>query len=110
MRQLKTADVFAACRTVKRLGLREPIMKLCEECDTVTEAFVKGFDLLWDVFDRATESKGENEIYKFLSGPLELTVDEIQNMQPVPFMEMLIQLKEENDLKTFFGLVRKMLS
>lgn len=102
MRKLETSDVFAACRCLKAIGAKEKIKQMAEKADSVSDVWGNGFDLLWDIFDAATESGGENEIYRFLAGPLEMTPDEVRHMPVAALFDSVKALAVENDLLRFF--------
>ena len=59
MRKLKTADIPVLCRCIKRLGLKEHIQTIAKESNNAKDVWDKGFDLMWNIFDIATEQKGE---------------------------------------------------
>lgn len=102
MRKLETSDVFAACRLMKQLGLKEKFRAIAEESDTAKDVFAKGYDLLWDLFDTATEQQSEAEIYAFLAGPLEMTPEEVRHLHLDKLLESLQQMAVENNLVGFF--------
>lgn len=104
MRKLKTADIPAFCRCVKRLGLKDQIRAIAQQSDNMKDAWDQGFDLLWNLFDIATEKEGEGEIYKFLAGPFEMTPAEVADLDLAALMENLQQLAAENNLTAFFKL------
>lgn len=102
MRKLETSDVFAACRLMKKLGLKEKLKTIAEEANEVKDVFDKGYDLLWSIFDTATEQNGEKDIYAFLSGPLEMTPEEVSHLHLDELLESLKQMAVENNLLGFF--------
>lgn len=102
MRKLETADVFATARLLKKLGLKEKFRAIAEESDTAKDVFSKGYDLIWDLFDTATEQNSEAEIYAFLAGPLEMTPEEVKHLHLDKLLESLQQLAVENNLVGFF--------
>ena len=67
MRKLKTSDIPVLCRCVKRLGLKDEIQKIAKESNSAKDVWSKGFDLMWNLFDIATEQAGEMCIYEFLA-------------------------------------------
>ena len=102
MRKLKTRDIPALCRCLKKLGVKESFQKIAQESDTVAEAWDKGFDLIWDVFDSATEESGESVLYEFIAGPFEMTPEEVADLDFDEFSDLLKQLAQDNNLKAFF--------
>lgn len=102
MRKLKTRDIPAFCRCLKKLGIKEKVEEIARQSDTAKDAWSKGFDLLWDVFDMATESEGERYLYAFLAGPFEMTAEEVADMELPELFACVRQLAAENDLAGFF--------
>lgn len=108
MRKLKTADIPVLCRSLKRLGVKEQIRTIAEEADNVKDVWSKGFDLLWGLFDTATERNGETAIYEFLAGPFEMTPEEVENLDLEVLISNLQQLAAENNLTVFFKSAAKL--
>ena len=109
MRKLKTSDIPAACRCLKKLGLKDQIREIAQNSDGIKDAWSKGFDLLWNVFDIATESEGEHHLYAFLSGPFEMTAEEVADLELPTLFANLKQLAAENDLTDFFRSAGKLM-
>lgn len=107
MRKLKTRDIPAACRCIKRLGVKDELLEVAQNADSVKDAWSRGFEFIWRIFDLATEREGETEIYTFLAGPFELTPEEVGDMDMADLIAALKQLAAENDLKSFFDSVAK---
>lgn len=110
MRKLKTSDIPAFCRCLKQIGVKEKIREIAQKSDTASDAWGKGFDLIWDIFDRATESDGERFLYQFLAGPFEMTADEVANLDVTVLFDNLKDLAEENNLPGFFKSVQSILT
>lgn len=102
MRKLETRDVFAACRLMKQLGLKEKFQTLAREADTAADIWARGYDLIWDLFDTATEQNSEAAIYTFLAGPLELTAEEVSRLPLDELLPSLQRMAVENNLVDFF--------
>ena len=102
MRKLKTSDIPALCRTLKKLGLQEKLRAIAQEANTAAEAWDRGFDLVWNIFDVATEVSGEQHLYAFLAGPFEMTAAEVADLELDVFFSNLQQLAAENNLPAFF--------
>lgn len=102
MRKLKTADIPAFCRCIKRLGLKDQIRTIAQQSDNMQDAWAQGFDLLWNIFDIATEKEGEGEIYKFLAGPFEMKPAEVAALDLADLLENIQQLVADNNLAAFF--------
>ena len=102
MRKLKTSDVLAFCRCLKKLGIKEKIQNIAKEADSAKDIWDKGFDMMWSIFDLATEAEGENALYEFLSGPFEMSAQEVADLDIDAFFDNLKQLAAENNLTVFF--------
>ena len=102
MRKLKTADVPAFGRCLKRLGVKEKIRDIAQQAKSAQDVWGSGFDFIWELFDIATEQTGENAIYEFLAGPFEMTPAEVADLDLGILMANLKQLAQENNLTDFF--------
>lgn len=102
MRKLKTRDVPALCRCLKKLGLKEDFRKIAAETDDEKTVWDKGFDLIWGLFDKATEGDGEGALYEFLAGPFEMTPAEVEDLDLSEMISGIKQLAAENNLGDFF--------
>lgn len=102
MRKLKTSDIPAFCRCLKVIGIKDQLHQISKNATSTADVWEKGFDLLWNIFDVATENKGEKALYSFLAGPLEKTAQEVEDMDLADFLVDMKQLATENDLATFF--------
>lgn len=102
MRKLKTSDVLAFCRCLKKLGVKEKIQNIAKEADSAKDVWDKGFDMMWSIFDLATETEGENALYEFLSGPFEMSAQDVADLDIDTFFDNLKQLAAENNLTVFF--------
>lgn len=102
MRKLKTTDIPSLCRTVKKLGLREKFQAIAREANTGRDVVDRGFDLVWDLFDAATEVNGEMAIYEFLAGPFEMAPEEVRDLDLDILFSNFQQMAVENNLTVFF--------
>lgn len=107
MRKLKTTDIPVLCRCLKKLGMKEQFKTIAKAADNLKEAWDKGFDLLWGLFDAATEGTGETVIYEFLAGPFEMTPDAVKDLDLDVLVDSLQQLAAENNLARFFKFAAK---
>lgn len=102
MRKLKTSDIPSLCRSLKKLGLKEEFKKIAQEANAMADVWEKGFDLIWQLFDKATETEGEYAIYEFLAGPFEITPEEVADLDLDVLIENCQHLARENNLGAFF--------
>lgn len=107
MRKLKTSDIPVFCRCIKKLGIKDKIQTLAKEANSVDDLWDRGFDFVWDIFDRATEAEGENVLYEFLAGPFEMKPKEVEDLDIGVLFDNLKQLAEENNLTVFFKFAAK---
>lgn len=107
MRKLKTSDIPSLCRSLKKLGLKEEFKKLAQEANSAKDVWEKGFDLIWQLFDVATETAGEGAIYDFLAGPFEMTPEEVADLDLDILIENCQTLARENNLGAFFKFAAK---
>lgn len=109
MRKLKTSDIPAFCRCLKKIGFKDQIQAVAKEADSAKDIWYKGFDLIWGIFDLATEAEGENALYEFLAGPFEMQPHEVADLDFVILFNNLKQLAEENNLIGFFKSAAKLM-
>lgn len=109
MRKLKTTDIPSLCRSLKKLGLKEKFKTLAQEANSAKEAWDRGFDVIWELFDSATEVNGEAAIYEFLAGPFEMTPEEVANLDIDVLLANCQQLAAENNLGAFFKSAAKLM-
>lgn len=109
MRKLKTSDIPAFCRCLKKLGFKENIQAVAKEADSAKDVWDKGFDMIWGIFDLATEAEGENALYEFLAGPFEMQPREVADLDFEILFANLKQLAEENNLTVFFKSAAKLM-
>ncbi len=102
MRKLKTADIPVFCRCVKRLGMKDKIREIAQAADSIQDVWSFGFDFVWDLFDIATEQTGEMALYEFLSGPFEMTPEEVRDLDLDVLIPNVQKLVQENNLAGFF--------
>lgn len=107
MRKLKTTDIPAFCRCLKKIGIKDRIKQIAEESNKIQDVWDKGFDLIYGIFDMATEQEGEQHLYAFLAGPFEMSPKEVADLDLDILFANLKQLAEENNLLTFFKFAAK---
>lgn len=109
MRKLKTSDIPVFCRCLKKLGLKEQFQAVAKDADDAKDIWDKGFDLVWSVFDAATEKAGESAIYEVLAGPFEMSAEEVADLEFETLFSNLKQLAAENNLTAFFKSAAKLM-
>lgn len=112
MRKLRTTDVFAGMRLVKKAGLKETVQRIAalakerkkEESEGVNIEEL-GIDMVLEIIENLAEVGAEQKVYEFLAGPLEKTVEELKNMEVLELIEMMKSYKEVENVdgwKAFF--------
>ena len=109
MRKLKTSDVPVLCRSLKKLGLKERFYALAQDANNAQDIWDRGFDVLWSMFDAATENTGEVALYEFLAGPFEMTPEQVRDLDLDILLENLQQMAAENNLPAFFKSAAKLM-
>lgn len=102
MRKLKTSDILSFCRCLKKLGFKDKIQTIAKEADSAKDVWDRGFDMIWSIFDIATETEGENALYEFLSGPFEMSAQDVADLDLETLFNNIKQLSSENNLVVFF--------
>jgi len=104
MRKLQTKDVFSALRIIKKVGLKEemkPVFKLAASGELgVEDIGVEGMLTVIEIF---AEHKAETCLYEVLSGPFEMTIEEVGEMNINDLLVNIQEMASENDLKSFFS-------
>lgn len=105
MRNLQTSDLFAACRILNAIGVREEIREVAKEAaenKTKKVQFDMGFDLMFGILEKATQEKAETEIYKFIANLFECEWTEVRDMDPIEMFEKLEAVADLEKWKNFF--------
>lgn len=106
MRKLQTPDVFNALRAISKANLKEEIKpiikKAIEEKLNIEDAGIEGILSMLEFF---AQKKCEQAFYEVLSGPFEMSVDDVKKLDLLIFVDNLETLGKENDLKRFFTLL-----
>lgn len=104
MRALNNSDLFAFVRLVKKAKITDKIKELTLSINNIneinTESF--GYDVMFTIIEAAAEKESEQAVYEFLSGPLEMTTEELALADPVETIEKVMQIADVERWKTFF--------
>lgn len=105
MKNLCTADVFAAARIIRASGMREELKRELLKISSLDDPNIAdvGIDSVLMFIEALAERKSEAAIYEFLANPFEMTAQEVSELGIDEFVDNLKQLAKENDLKRFFG-------
>lgn len=118
MRNLKSTDLFAALRVVREIGIKEEMQRLAAvlQTDKVSKATQTevGMELLMTIFANCGSEAAEKAFFAFLSGPTEIPVSELRDMDLTEFADTIKELVAGIDIdhwRGFFtslaGLIRK---
>lgn len=107
MRSLQSGDIFAACRLLKAIGVRDEIKKVAEKATSMQDfkSFDVGFDLIYNLFEMAVTSEAEKEWYKFFAGIFECKAEEVKQMDPCDFIDKVLEVADVQKWRDFFSKV-----
>lgn len=108
LRTLKSTDLFAVIKLVKKIGLdnvakafeSENIVQLAKSGDEAQVGMAVVLDIAQVVIDRLNDC--EKEIYDLLAQVSNLSAKEIKDLEMDIFVEMLIDLIQKEDFKRAF--------
>lgn len=103
MRKLQTSDVFELARLIKRAGIKDELKDVALKANK-EDIEGTGFDLIFGVVEKLTEQKVEDDLYKFLSGPLEESPEEVKVMDPLELVEKIMRIADMEKWKAFLKL------
>ena len=109
MRKLKTSDIPSFCRCLKKLGFKDKIQNIAKESENAKDVWDRGFEMIWGIFDLATEAEGEAALYEFLAGPFEMQPRDVADLDFETLFDNLKQLADENNLTVFFKSAAKLM-
>lgn len=105
MTRLKAKDLFQGMRLLKAIDFKEKskeVLLAIAKDSTKTEQ-EKGIDFIMFLLNVATEQKCEKEIYNFLSGPFEMSAEEVESLDAIEFLENITKVADFNEWKDFFS-------
>lgn len=105
MRNLRTSDIFSACRLLSVIGVREEIRSVAMQAEESKTKKIKidlGFDMLFGIIEKATQENAETEIYKFIANLFECDWENVRDMDPVELMDKLEEVADFEKWTNFF--------
>lgn len=103
MRKLQTPDIFSFCRLVTEMNVKEDIKKIVTKAANGKSTNQElGFDILFLIFERATQKNTEEKLYEFAAGIFEEDVEIVRTMDPVEFIDKLMEAADPEKWKAFF--------
>lgn len=105
MRKANTADMFKIGRLITDLGVKEQLFEAQKnkEIDKLEEI---GFDFFYAIFEKAVSEEVENKIYDVLSGPFEMTGEDIGKMT---FSKLIDEFVNCFDLNVVVNFIKRAL-
>ena len=104
MRSLNNSDLFNFARLIKKARIKDEVKELTLSINSIdeinTESF--GYDVLFTIIEAAAEKDTEQYVYEFLSGPLEMTPEELAKADPVETIEKVMKIADVEKWKAFF--------
>ncbi|MDK0978042.1 hypothetical protein P5F73_00690 [Clostridium perfringens] len=108
MRNLNFGDAFQLARVIKKLNLKDELKEIYSGVTEESNEQEIGVDLIYTIFDKATEKQAEQEIYKFLSRPFQIDSKEVENMDLLDVIERFSKLANIEGWKSFLKQVVKL--
>ena len=114
MRRLTSEDTFRAIRLVKTAGIKDEIKKMAKVVEQMQKEKKEidieeiGCDFFFNIVDGMADEKTEALLYLFLSGPLEITPDEVRKMSLWDLsgkIKELIRFEDPEGWRNFFKLL-----
>lgn len=102
MRKLQAKDLFEFSRLVKQIGIKEELKSVCMNSNTMQDVYESGFEILYGIFDKATEQQAEKKLFEFFSKVFEMPMEEVEEMDPVEFINAILQVANVEKWKSFF--------
>lgn len=104
MRNLQAKDIFSLARVLKEAKIQEVIKNIySNENISAMNAREVGFTVIFEVIGSLSEEKVEDKIYKFLSGPLEVTEKEVSEMDPCELVDKILEIATVEKWKDFLS-------
>jgi len=106
MRKLNTHDVFALTRLINATKIKETFRTELEEIANgnrfVLDPQKDGMTIIFALMSAMAEAGAEQAFYDFVSGPFEMSPKEIEEQPPEKTLEMLGQIADIEEWKSFF--------
>lgn len=104
MRGLETQDVFAFVRMIDEVGIKDQLKTMIMSKDSIQDLTAEsfGYDLIFALMEGASKKKAEESIYEFFGNIMEVEKDDIRHMDPVEFMQKVVEIADVEKWKNFF--------
>ncbi len=108
MRNLNFGDMFQLARIIKKLKIKDELKDITSNITEKSNKMEIGIDLMYVIFDKATEKQAEQEIYKFLSRPFEVKPEEVEKMDLFEVVENFSKVANLEEWKVFLKQAAKL--
>lgn len=113
MRKLNGGDIFAALRMIRQIDFKTPLEEIGKQisaASTEEDKAAVGMEIINILLTNVTDAKSEELIFGFLAGPFEQPdAAAVRSMEINELADNLISLMQNNDLRGFFGKVRRLI-
>ena len=110
MRALKSTDLFAALRVVKEIGVKDEMKQFAQAINQgrMSEKTQRelGLELIFGLLANCGTEAAEKAFFAFLSGPMEMTVQELREMDLDVFADKVKEFIASVDIehwRSFFS-------
>lgn len=108
MRKLNLGDVFKCARMIKRLEIKEEVKHLLTKISKKSEeedkdATAVGVEFVFDLLEIFTTEEAEKELYAFISGPLDVSEQEVRAYDLDKFATAILDIASVESWKIFFS-------
>ena len=105
MRKLKSTDIFKLARLCAEIGIKEEVKKVAMKANNMKEVEEQGFELMFSIFEKEVSKKGEKAIFSFFAEILEEDAKVLIEMDPIEFLDKVLEVADIDKWKAFFSRV-----
>lgn len=106
MRKLNTDDILNLAALIRKTGIKEDLEKQFKDLASgkkkALDAENDGIEIIFAIISAFGKEGAKEAFYKFLSGPLEMTEDEIATSNPIETLEKIKQIASLSEWMSFF--------
>lgn len=106
MRKLNFGDSFKAARLIKELNLKEELKEIASNQEQ--DQYESGVEIIYTILEKGTTKDCEQRIYDFLSGPLEITPEEVKELELFEVVDKIFKIADIEKWKVFIQSVAKL--
>lgn len=110
VRKLNASDIMACMRLLNQIGIKEDIKALAKESANVKDVWDKGFDAIFQIYEKAVSEENEQYTFGFISRFFDCDWKEIAAMDPVELLEQIKEIAEAEKWKSFFKSVSALMT